>query len=487
MTTPKFAATARMSNNLSGGRRQPVLADKTLHAIERHNPHLSTSTKVDEMVWKDCVNYKFKRGGASRPPVLEFPWELQVKKMEKIAKELPLLLKEPQPQPRPQPELRPELKKSSKFDEKDDGGNHIDADAGSDHDQNQNQNHGQNQMNMNTIMNMRQVERERALNALNLIKWCNILKHTPMCVPLLSVTGIGKSVKKFIKVYKKYIERGVGLPDWFPDITCNEHPSAIETETSLLPTLERLLHDWQVMASADENSSQACTLRERNTLEDQHIEDYNAARGSTTWRKLFHALHQRESAMIKNKGAKMRKIRDNLASDRPKMQSALTKQKRPKSASKFGSKVTLKNRLLYGDVPSKSGWGSSKSSTIGKMSKLRNESASSAARIAGRTGIGSARNGSISASTSSKGSFSASVLSSSSTVRSVPGKKRKATSAPASSSLSSSSSSTARHTSSASSSRNTFNGGLARRNQRVFELNGGMSMKLPKHKATKRR
>ena len=70
MTMPKFAATtgqgpyaAQMSNDLSGGRRQPVLADKALHAIERHNPHLSISTKVDEMVWKDCCDYKFKRGG----------------------------------------------------------------------------------------------------------------------------------------------------------------------------------------------------------------------------------------------------------------------------------------------------------------------------------------------------------------------------------------------------------------------------------------
>ena len=122
---------------------------------------------------------------------------------------------------------RPEFKKSSKFDERDDEGACSDADAGSDHDQNQNQI----QINMN--MNMEQVERERALN---LKKWCKILKHTPMCVQLLSVTGIGKAVKKFIKECKKYIERGV--PDWFPDITCDEHPYAIESGTSLLVTLE---------------------------------------------------------------------------------------------------------------------------------------------------------------------------------------------------------------------------------------------------------
>ena len=85
-----------------------------------------------------------------------------------------------------------------------------------------------------------------------------------MCVQLLSVTGIGKAVQKFIQECKKYIERGV--PDWFPDITCDEHSYAIENGTSLLTTLEELLHDWQVMTSADEHSSQACTLRARNTL-----------------------------------------------------------------------------------------------------------------------------------------------------------------------------------------------------------------------------
>jgi hypothetical protein len=53
---------------------------------------------------------------------------------------------------------------------------------------------------------------------------------------------------------------------WFPDITCDEHSYAIENGTSILTTLEESLHDWQVMTSADEHSSQACTLRARNTL-----------------------------------------------------------------------------------------------------------------------------------------------------------------------------------------------------------------------------
>eukprot|EP01083_Nonionella_stella_P208252 755904_1 len=104
-------------------------------------------------------------GGASRPPVLEFPCELQVKKMEKIYKEVSLLLKEPQPESRRKRRRRSlQTKETTKelADERDDEGACSDADAGSDHDQNQNQ----------INMNMEQVERGRALNQ---IKWCNIL------------------------------------------------------------------------------------------------------------------------------------------------------------------------------------------------------------------------------------------------------------------------------------------------------------------------
>lgn len=42
--------------------------------IESENPHLKNSVVSDTLVWKDCVEYKFKSGGLSRPKVLAVPW-----------------------------------------------------------------------------------------------------------------------------------------------------------------------------------------------------------------------------------------------------------------------------------------------------------------------------------------------------------------------------------------------------------------------------
>jgi len=50
--------------------------------LEENNLHLQQSKCADLYVWKDCVNYKFKIGGLSRPGGLEKPWPVLVSSLE---------------------------------------------------------------------------------------------------------------------------------------------------------------------------------------------------------------------------------------------------------------------------------------------------------------------------------------------------------------------------------------------------------------------
>lgn len=369
MTAPRILA-SHSATSLSGGRKNPAVNDKVMTQIEGSNPHLSTSNVTDELVWKDCTNHRFKRGGPSRPPLLELPWPLQVKKVKKIAAELQLIFTEPV-------------------------GNDVSAD---------------------------ETEQQRTLRLKSLVQ---ALMNTPMNVPLLSETGVGKTVKKCIKDCKKREEHGV--PEWYPDVHCASHPYAI-ANSSLLSSMKKLLEGWKQMAGA--TGAGACTSRGRNTSEDQHLQDYNSAQNCASWRSLFGILLQREQNIIKTKGAKMRKIRDDLESDRPKMKGTATKQK------KMGNR-RLGNKLLYGESPTRTpAYNQGSKGSVSKLNRLKYETNANRARIAGKSPAGRSS------------AFSSAVASS-------VGQKRKPTSIPMT------------------------NG---KKDPRVFGLDGGMTMKLPKTK-----
>ncbi len=368
MTTPRRVASSS-ANALSGGRKNPAVNDKVMSQIEECNPHLSTSTVTDDLVWKDCTNHRFKRGGQSRPPLLDLPWPLQVKRVKKLATELQLVFKEPEGD-----------------------------------------------------FNCDETEQQRTLRLKSMIQ---ALIGVPMNVPLLSETGVGKIMKKCIKECKKRKE--LGVPEWFPDVFCIEPPYAV-SGNSLLLCMQNILESWKQMASG--TGSEACTNRGRNTSEDQHLQDFNNAQMATSWRILFGILMQREQNIIKTKGAKMRKIRDNLESDRPKMKGTMTKQK------KMGNR-RLGNKLLYGESPvSASAYAQSSKGNLSKLQKIKLESNNNRARITGRSPAGRS-----SAFTSS--------------LASTNGGKRKSTSV------------------------SMTNG---KKDSRVFGLGGGMTMTLPKAK-----
>lgn len=65
------------------GRMNPAVGDKFMVELESTIPHLAHSDVVDELVWKDIVEFRYKAGGVSRPKGLLYPWPV----LENLAKE----------------------------------------------------------------------------------------------------------------------------------------------------------------------------------------------------------------------------------------------------------------------------------------------------------------------------------------------------------------------------------------------------------------
>lgn len=56
------------------GRMNPAVSDKFMLELEETIPHLAQSKMVDQLVWKDIVEFRYKAGGLSRPRGLLYPW-----------------------------------------------------------------------------------------------------------------------------------------------------------------------------------------------------------------------------------------------------------------------------------------------------------------------------------------------------------------------------------------------------------------------------
>lgn len=74
-----------VSITLGTGRLVPAVSYKFLESVEDVNPHLSECVTVDENLWKDCVEYHFRRGGLTRPIALLSPWPALVNEVKSIA------------------------------------------------------------------------------------------------------------------------------------------------------------------------------------------------------------------------------------------------------------------------------------------------------------------------------------------------------------------------------------------------------------------
>jgi hypothetical protein len=190
--------------------------------------------------------------------------------------------------------------------------------------------------------------------------------------------------------------------------------------------LQRILDSWQTLASRNDFQSHQldCSGRNRFTSLEQHAHDIEMAEQAHTWRELFKALQERQERIVKTRGVQMRKIRDNLEADRPKLLSTNVK---------AVSNRRLADKLLLDDQKSKP-LATGTSTGISKVKKLQQDSAISVATMRGKV-----------ANKVISGGFGASIAS--------VGAKRKLASA-----------------------LSTFSG----RNPREVHLEGGKKMKLPK-------
>lgn len=296
MTTPKVRVAS--GSSLSGGRKTPAISLNAMEKIERANPHLRSKV-VDTLIWRDITDYIFKRNGPSRPAIMAVPWGILVKKMKSISEGLEDLIKQP-------------------------------------------------------ICNFEDDGMFISVQTNKLQTYVTQLIETPMSIPLLQQSKIGKALKKFIKQCKK---NGSALPPYYPLINTvgNNTTNPRFRGKSFLAQLETILSDWKVIA--EKNGADSVMGRHRNTSKEQHLKDFETIQNCASWRDLYKSLYEREQITIKNRGANMRKIREDLDSERPKILSTKTK---------TGNR-RLGERLLN-DKPSP--FARSSTSTLGKPSKL---------------------------------------------------------------------------------------------------------------------
>lgn len=77
------------SGGLDGtGRMTPVVRHCFMASVEDANPSFANSEITDRLVWKDCTEFRFRRGGLLRPEVSEVPFPLLVERISRYGEEL---------------------------------------------------------------------------------------------------------------------------------------------------------------------------------------------------------------------------------------------------------------------------------------------------------------------------------------------------------------------------------------------------------------
>ena len=293
----KISAPVVLSGGLDGnGRTIPAVAHKFMREVEEANPHLSQSAVSDELVWRDCVEYKFRSGGTSRPRFFQYPWPLLIEKLKGSGDDLLHVLTPPPSGP-------------------DEEGC--------------------------TEASIRQQREDRMMKSIQ------FLGNSVMSIDLLAQSGCGKAVKKFIKECRKVVattDGGRSIPRWMPDILA---PRPNLRLLSPVEYLDILLSSWKALASSSgvevttasantitkssssskDETTDAMTIfppelfsgQNKRTSDEQHREDVALAMTCWQWRQIFEALSNREAAKIARHGEKMRRLREDLHSDRPKI------------------------------------------------------------------------------------------------------------------------------------------------------------------------
>jgi hypothetical protein len=216
------------------GRMVPAVSDKFLEAVEECNPHLAENPVTDEMLWKDCVEYRFKRGGLTRPPALYYPWTILIEMVQSATN---IIITS---QDTASGEATP-----------------VDNDTVK-----------------GTICTLAQI---------------------PMNVSLLRDSGVGKTLKKFLK----------------------SPPATLDVES--INSLKTLLSSWMELAASSgvamkgfgpEVKSEADEFS--SSGKEDELEDMTLAESCSTWHQLFVALKQREEDRRNSQGRRMRERRQKV-------------------------------------------------------------------------------------------------------------------------------------------------------------------------------
>ena len=353
------AATTTTTTTTTGGgidgcgRMSPAISDKVMMEIEECNPHLASSKLTDTLIWKDCVQYKFKAYGPTRPKALLCPWTVLVEKLKLATDNIVDL-----------------IESSSKEGYE------------------------------NGIRTSDQQILEKALL---------VLIESPMSVDLLNETKIGKSVSKCLKKISKISSFSSQPCLWDQPMVLHVDPQSststtLYTNKPLLPKahLEDILNSWKTLASTEgvkitQNPPAAATSSNKanskttstssststSSQEQQYTKDMKVLKMCFSWRELFEALTERRDYMLESHGAKMREKRQTMEIQKHKV-----KEVKLKSRSAIIPSRASGNRIRQGgSAMLKPAAAASSSSSGMKASKLNSWKRQVAVSKAGQKGI----------------------------------------------------------------------------------------------------
>ena len=261
------------------GRLHPCVTDKFLLEVEEVNPHLNQSKLADRYIWKDIVEYKFKKDGLSRPKGLLYPW--------------PVLMKQVEDSERAFSDCIRVL---------------VDGAGGKDD-------------NEDKIMAC----------VLNAIKF---LSESPMDLNLLKSSGLGKKVKKFLNKSTRldFLDE--------PYVWSSGKDVRKTPRTTLAATLQSwkdMAADCGVKMNDNETRSGG---QKRCAMSISTSSMLSAAKKCDSWRSLYRTLKAHDEERRFRQGEKMRERRRRLDTVRPKIvkvRPASTKQDKMLNRSSFGS------------------------------------------------------------------------------------------------------------------------------------------------------
>jgi TFIIS helical bundle-like domain len=260
-TTPQVG-----SGGLDGtGRLHPAVSEKVLLRVEQSNPHFRYSDIADRLLWKDIVEYKYRKGGVARPKGLNYPWDVLVQQITEAGDALNAV-------------LPPDENDSTVIDRK-----HV-------HD--------------------KAIEATRTLDG------------TAMNLNLLKETGIGKTVKKFLKKVTRDPSSSVKQ-----FLTTEIRFEKDRSSYTVSHKLEMVLQRWMDMASqngvkietGDKMTSKGQNILDNSTGAKDDDRFLQIAKQCRSWRDLYEQIKTFDDNRRSKQGEKMRERRDRLDSIRPKI------------------------------------------------------------------------------------------------------------------------------------------------------------------------